>query len=57
MRVNATMALKDPLVNFGDFTYDCVVGTRFWHDRTVTLDLPSRRLIVVRKTAEAGKKG
>jgi hypothetical protein len=41
--------LENPLVNFGDFIYDCVVGTRFWHDRTLTLDLPSRRLIVARR--------
>jgi hypothetical protein len=48
--------LENPLVNFGDFIYDCVVGMRFWRSRTVTLDLPSRQLIIGRAVeAAAGK--
>ena len=45
--------LENPLVNFGDFVYDCVVGMRFWKSRTVTLDIPSRQLIVGRRVESA----
>jgi hypothetical protein len=37
-----------PKVEFGDIIYDCVLGVHFWSDRSVTIDLQNRRLIVSR---------
>lgn len=49
--------LEGPLVNFGDIIYDCVVGMRFWHDRTVTLDIAGRKLIVSHKEEAENHRG
>jgi len=39
--------MEKPEVTFkGGLIYDGVVGTGFWLKREVTLDIPSRRLVV-----------
>ncbi len=38
-----------PKVEFGGIIYDCVLGVHFWSGRSVTVDIPNRRLIVSRK--------
>jgi len=38
-----------PKVEFGDIIYDCVLGVHFWSGRSVTVDIPNKRLIVSRK--------
>ncbi len=42
-----------PKVAFGDIIYDCVLGAHFWSDRSVTVDIPNKRLIV--NTNEAAR--
>jgi len=38
-----------PKVEFGDIIYDCVLGAHFWSGRSVTVDIPNKRLIVNRE--------
>ena len=40
-----------PKVEFGDIIYDCVLGVHFWSGRSVTVDIPNKRLIVSRAGA------
>lgn len=40
-----------PKVEFGDIIYDCVLGAHFWSGRSVTVDIPNKRLIVNREEA------
>jgi hypothetical protein len=35
-----------PKVEFSDIIYDCVLGVHFWSGRSVTVDIPNKRLIV-----------
>ncbi|HXX24816.1 MAG TPA: hypothetical protein VEO19_16870 [Terriglobia bacterium] len=37
-----------PKVEFGGIIYDCVLGVHFWSGRSVTVDIPNKRLIVSR---------
>ena len=37
-----------PKVEFGGIIYDCVLGVHFWSVRSVTVDIPNKRLIVSR---------
>jgi hypothetical protein len=39
-------------VEFGDIIYDCVLGVHFWSGRSVTVDIPNKRLIVSRAGVE-----
>jgi len=41
-----------PKVEFGGIIYDCVLGVHFWSGRSVTVDIPNKRLIVSRAGAE-----
>jgi len=38
--------ISNPRVTFSDIIYDCVIGLDFWKDRTLTLDIADRQLIV-----------
>jgi len=40
-----------PKVEFGGIIYDCVLGVHFWSGRSVTVDIPNKRLIVSRAGA------
>lgn len=42
------VSASDVRVIFSDIIYDCVIGTDFWRDRTLTLDIGGRQLIVAR---------
>ena len=37
-----------PKVEFSNIIYDCVLGIHFWSGRSVTVDIPNKRLIVSR---------
>lgn len=39
-------AVKQPRVVFEDLVYDCNVGTAFWADKVITLDIPHRLMWV-----------
>lgn len=39
-------AVDQPVVSVGNLIYDCDVGNSFWAGRTLTLDLPDRRIYV-----------
>ena len=40
------ISLVHPRVGFSDIIYDCVIGLDFWSDRTLTIDIPERRILV-----------
>jgi hypothetical protein len=40
------LQLERPTVRFGNYIYDCIIGTRFWSQVALTLDIPHRRVIL-----------
>lgn len=53
-RVSTTLApvgaphlnMERPVVRFGNYIYDCVVGTEYWSRTALTIDIPRRRVIL-----------
>lgn len=40
------LIMERPVVRFGNYIYDCIVGTEFWAKTALTIDLPRRRVIL-----------
>ena len=40
------LEVERPAVRFGNYIYDCIVGTRFWSQVALTLDIPHQRVIL-----------
>jgi hypothetical protein len=40
------MRLERPTVRIGNYIYDCIIGTRFWSQVALTLDIPHHRVIL-----------
>ncbi len=40
------LRLERPAVRVGNYIYDCIIGTRFWSQVALTLDIPHRRVIL-----------
>jgi hypothetical protein len=40
------LRLERPTVRVGNYIYDCIIGTRFWSQVALTLDIPHQRVIL-----------